>query len=289
MKQTIQQFFKQFPDEQACLAHLFKARYGDDHVCSQCKKPGKWYPLTNRRAYTCQWCGHHEYPCVGTPFHRSRTDLQLWFYAIYLFTKSRHGVPAKELQRQLGVTYKCAWRMAHKIREHMVAVDGDPHLSGIIEIDETMISGYRPGKRGRGAAGKTVVMGMLQRDGDVITKVIPNIRRNTLHPIIKKYVAPGSTINTDELASYRGLDRKVYMHKTVNHSRGQYVNGDCHVNSIEGYWSRLKTSIRGTHVHVSGKHLSKYAGEFEYRYNSRKNPEKMLPELLSTFAPLNQE
>lgn len=132
-------------------------------------------------------------------------------------------------------------------------------------------------------------MGMLQRDGDVMTKVVPNVRRNTLHPIIEKHVAPGSTIHTDELAFYRGLDRKGYTYETVNHSWGQYVDGDCQVNSIEGYWSRLKQSIRGTHVHVSGKHLSNYAGEFEYRYNSRKNPEKMLPELLSTFAPLNQE
>lgn len=145
MKQTIQQFFKQFPDEQACLAHLFKVRYGDDHVCSQCKKPGKWYPLTNRRAYSCQWCGHHKYPCVGTPFARSRTPLQLWFYSIFLFTKSRHGVPAKELERQLGVTYKCAWRMADQIRKHMAQVDGDPPLSGSVEIDEIMIGGYRPG------------------------------------------------------------------------------------------------------------------------------------------------
>jgi transposase-like protein len=220
---------------------------------------------------------------AGTFLEDTRTSLQDWFYAIYLFTTSRHGVPAKELQRQLGVTYKTAWRMGHKIRERMALVDGDEPLSGVVEIDETMVGGHRPGKPGRGAAGKTIVLGMVERGGDVMTKVVPNVRKKTVEPIIEAGVAKGSTVHTDELRSYGGLAAKGYGHETVNHGAGEYVDGDCHVNTMEGYWSRLKNSIRGTHVHVSGKHLQKYAGEFEYRYNRRQKSRKMLGELLSSF------
>lgn len=283
------QFLKQFPTEQDCLDHLFRVRYGQDYICPSCERPGSWYPIKGRRAYSCQWCGHHEYPCVGTPFERSRTDLRLWFYAIYLFTTSRHGVAAKELERTLGVTYKCAWRMAHEIRKHMARVDGDPSLSGEVEIDETFMGGHRPGKRGRGAAGKTILMGMLQRDGNVMTKVIPGLKRQTVYPVILNNVDKGATLHTDEMHSYRGLDQHGYEHKTVNHGAGEYARDGSHVNSLENYWSRLKTSIRGTHIWVSGKHLPKYAGEFEYRFNSRHHPDRMFPELISSFLPLRKE
>lgn len=286
--QTIQQFFKQFPDNETCLEHVMKARYGLEGHCPKCERETKFSRVTSQRAYACQWCGHHVYPCVGTPFESSRTSLQLWFYAIYLFTQTRSGVSAKELQRQLGVTYKAAWRMGHEIRKHMAMVDGDDPLSGHIEADETYIGGVRKGKRGRGVAGKTVVFGMLERDGDVMVKIVPDAKRNTLQPIISNSVEAGSTVHTDEWLAYRGLDKKGYIHKTSNHGKGIYVRDDSHVNGIEGFWSRLKLSIRGTHVHVSSRHLSKYAAEFEYRYNSRKAPQQMLPELLSTFQPLKK-
>ena len=285
---TIREFLKQFPNDAACLAHLFRVRFGNECVCPDCCKPGRWYPLAKRRAYTCQWCGHHLYPCVGTPFESSRTPLVSWFFAVYLFTTSRHGVPAKELQRQLGVTYKTAWRMAHEIRKHMAAVDGDEPLSGTVEIDDVMIGGHRPGKPGRGAAGKTLMIGMVERDGEVIAKVVPNARKRTAHPIIESGIEKGSTIYSDELKSYDGLAAKGYEHEAVNHGRGEYVRGECHTNTIEGYWSRLKNSIRGTHVHVSGKHLQKYAGEFEYRYNRRKRPGAMMAELLGKFPPSDE-
>lgn len=281
--QTVQQFFKQFPDDNACLEHIMKVRYGLQSTCPKCEKETRFSRVSSQRAYACQWCGHHLYPCVGTPFEASRTSLQLWFYAIYLFTQTRSGVSAKEIQRQLGVTYKAAWRMCHEIRKHMANVDGDEPLSGIVEVDETYIGGKSEGKRGRGATGKTIVMGMLERDGDIMTKVVPNVRRATLHPIIEENVKQGSEIHTDELLSYKGIDGKGYAHKRVNHGSGQYVKDDCHVNGVESFWSRLKQSIRGTHIHISAKHLSSYAGEFEYRYNSRKAPEKMLSELLSSY------
>jgi transposase len=280
---TLRQFFKQFPDDETCLGHLFNVRFGQGHKCHKCERDAKWYPIKAERAYSCQWCGYHLHPTVGTLFEKSRTSLQLWFYAIYLFTTTRHGVSGKELERQLGVTYKCAYRMGQQIREHMANVDGEPTLSGVVEIDETMVGGKRPGKRGRGAAGKTVVFGMMQRDGDVMTHVVPNVKRKTLRPIIDANVEKGSTVNTDELHSYKYLGTSGYVHKTVNHGQREYVRGDVHVNSMEGYWSHLKKSIRSTHIHVSAKKLSKYAKEFEYRFNSRKNPERMFPELISTF------
>lgn len=284
MKQmTIREFFQKFPDDETCLNHIFEVRFGQGHVCPKCEKASKWYRIKAERAYSCQWCGHHLHPTVGTPFAKSRTPLQLWFYAIYLFTSTRHGVSAKELQRQLGVTYKTAWRMGHEIREHMADVDGEEPLSGHVEADEAYVGGKREGKRGRGAEGKTVVFGMVERDGDLMIKVVPDAKTKTIQPIIESNVEQGSTMHTDEWWAYKGLDRKGYEHKTVQHGAGEYANGDCHVNTIEGYWSFLKNGIRSTHIHVSGKHLEKYAKEFEYRFNSRKNPTQMFPELISSY------
>lgn len=174
--------------------------------------------------------------------------------------------------------------MGHEIRKHMAMVDGETPLSGEVEIDETFVGGYRPGVRGRGAAGKSVVFGMLQRDGDVMTKVVPNVRRSTLHPIIEGNIEKGATLHTDELFSYRGLAGKGFTHQTVNHGRGEYVRGGCHVNNLENFWKHFKASLKGTHIHVSKKHLQKYAKEFEYRFNSRGNPSEMFPELVSRFA-----
>src|ERR1700693_2713890 len=167
---TFRQFLVQFPNDEACLSHIFEVRFGQGHECPKCNKKSKWFRFKAERAYACQWCGHHIHPSAGTPFEDSRTPLQLWFYAIYLFTTSRHGVPAKELERQLGVTYKCAWRMGHEIRKHISKVDGEFPLFGQVEIDETYIGGYRRGgRRGRGAPNKTIVFGMLQRGGQVMT------------------------------------------------------------------------------------------------------------------------
>jgi transposase len=281
---TLQQFHKMFPHDDACLEHMMMVRFGLEHTCRKCQRDSKFSRVSSQRAFACQWCGDHVYPCVNTPFEDSRTKLHLWFYALYLLSTSRHGVPAKELERQLGVTYKCAWRMGHQIRKYMAKVDGETPLSGTVEVDETYIGGKTTGgKRGRGAPNKTVVFGMLQKDGDVMTKVVPNVKRVTLEPIIEANVAKGSTIHTDELRSYSRLGNNGYNHETVNHGCGEYVKGNTHVNGMEGYWSRLKLSIRGTHVHVSQKYLENYAKEFEYRFNSRKCHQMMLPEMLAGF------
>lgn len=292
--QTITQFFKQFPNDEACLSHLFEIRFGQGFECPSCERATKWFRIKAERAYSCQFCGHHLHPTVGTPFEQTRTPLQMWFYAIFLFTTTRNGVAAKELQRQLGVTYKTAWRMAHMIREHMADVDGDEPLGGpfkTVEIDETYIGGEATGM-GTGYKGnKTAIMAMVERDGDVITKVIPNRRKSTLQRAVVENVAPHTEIHTDEFISYDGLELTAgrYWHKTVNHSQGEYVRGHVSTNGVEGFWSQLKRSINGTHIHVSGKHLWKYAKEAEYRFNRRDCGETMLSELLGTFGPLKSQ
>ena len=282
------EFQCQFPDDETCLRQIMISRYGGTELdCPKCGAFAKFYRLTRDRAYLCQYCKHEIYPCAGTFMHRTHLPLHKWFYAMFLFSTSRHRVAAKELQRQLDVSYKTAWRMAHQIREYMAEVDGEWPLGGPdgdIEADETYIGGRTTGgKRGRGAPNTTVVFGMLERDGDVMANVVPNVRKRTLLPIIAENVKRGSTVHTDELRSYRGLNRVGFKHRTVNHGAGEYVSRGSHVNSIEGFWARLKLSIRGTHVHVSRKHLQKYVKEFEYRYNRRKRPASIFADMVANL------
>ena len=285
---TTTQFFRQFPDDETCLQHLFDVRFGQGYECPSCGRATRWYRIKAERAYSCQFCGHHLHPTVGTPFAKTRTPLQLWFYAIHLFTTTRHGVSGKELQRQLGVTYKTAWRMADEIRKHMATVDGDHQIGGFskqVEIDETFVGGFKVG--GQGGVGKAVVFGMLERGGDLVTEVVADRRSGTLLPLIRENVIRHSIIHTDELRAYGGLSTMGYYHEQVNHSIDQYVSPTgSSVNSIEGFWRHLKSSISGTHIWVSPKHLGKYAKEFEYRYNRREAAHTMFPELVSTFQPL---
>jgi transposase len=282
---NVKQFFEMFPTDDACLDHLMNTRFGVRFECPKCQKTGNWHKLAKVPAYACQWCGNHIHPMKGTPFEASHTPLQKWFYAMYLFTTSRHGVPAKELQRQLSVTYKTAWRMGHEIRKYMAKVDGDDQLSGTIESDETYIGGEVRGEgQGPKMRNKTVVMGMVQRDGKVMTKVVPNARKATLLPIVEANIVKGSTVYTDELKAHRSLTKMGYTHDTVEHGRDEYVRGVVHTNTIEGYWSRFKNSIRGTHVHVSKKHMQSYLGEFEFRFNLRKSPSSMFDALLAGFC-----
>ena len=279
------QFQRQFPDDEACLRQIMISRYGGLELdCPSCGAHSKFYRMARDRAYECQHCRHHLFPCVGTPMHRTHLPLHKWFYAMHLFSVSRHGVAAKELERQLDIPYKTAWRMVHEIRKYMAEVDGEHPLDGEVEADETYVGGKRSGgKRGRGAPNKTVVFGMVERGGDVMANVVPNVRKKTLQPIIEENVGAGSTVHTDELKSYSGLSKAGFEHETVNHGAGEYVDGDCHVNGIEGFWSRLKLSIRGTHVHVSAKHLQKYVKEFEYRYNRRKRPASIFGDLVTSL------
>ncbi len=285
-KYTKAQFDREYPDDGACLDAIMDMRYGGTDIpCPACKRTTKLTRITKRRAYACQWCGDHVYPCVGTVFEKSRTPLTKWFYAMYLFTASRHGVPARELERQLGVTYKCAWRMAHKLRELMASADYRGPLGGPgkhLEVDETLVGGVARGQgTGKGArANKAIVMGIVEREGNVRAAVVPDETAESLEGAVSRNVRKGSLLSTDTHRSYKQLRRAGYLHRTVNHSDGEYARGEVHTNTIEGYWSRLKNSIKGTHIHVSERHLPKYVGEFSYRYNMRKQPQEMFNRMI---------
>jgi transposase len=281
---TFKHFKAQYPDDATCLDAIMRRRYGGtEFECPSCKRQSKFHRVTKRRAYACQHCGHQVYPCVGTPFEKSRTPLTDWFFAMYLMTSTRHGVAAKELERQIGCTYKTAWRMAHELRKLMAKADDHGPMKGIIEADESYLGGKRPGKRGRGASGKTAIFGLVQRDGSVRAAPVPNVKKTTLQKAIIANVEPGSIVLTDEFVSYDGLKKAgPYTHLRVNHGIGEYAYGGVHVNTLEGYWSRLKNSIKGTHVHISNKHAWKYVSEFSYRYNMRKTPEIMFHRLMAS-------
>ena len=280
---TVQQFFAEFPDDDACLAHLFKVRYGDELVCPKCGQIGKFHRLSKMPAYTCN-CGHHVHPMVDTPFHRSRTPLQKWFFAMFLFTTTRNGVAAKEIQRQMGVTYKTAWRMAHLIRKYMGWVDGDAPLGGpgggIVEADEVMIGG----RDKKGQDDKTLVMGVVERGGEIVTRIIPNRREASVVGVITQFVPRGSRIATDNARAYRDLPHYGYQHGTVDHLRGEWKRGWAHTNTLDGFWSWFQRAIGSTHVWVSPKHLQNYLGEFEFRFNLRKAPALLFPLLLGRLA-----
>ena len=283
---TLRQFLDQFPTEEVCLEHLMRTRFGDRHDCSRCGRNAHFYRVRTRKVYSCEYCGNQVAPMADTPFERTRTPLRDWFHVIFLFCTTRNGVAAKEVERQLGVTYKTAWRMCHEIRKYMGAVDGDHTLGGFtkqVEIDETYIGGREPGAFG--GKGKAVVLGMLERGGNVVTQVVRNRRRDTLLPIIKETVRPYSLVHTDEHSAYQTITANGYYHETVNHSHEQYVSATgSSTNSIEGFWAAVKRGINGTHIHVSEKHLAKYLGEFEYRWNMRQRPHAMLDRLMVSFA-----
>ncbi|MGE0650507.1 MAG: IS1595 family transposase [Alphaproteobacteria bacterium] len=280
---TISQFFKRFPDDDACLDHLMNVRYGMKWDCPKCGKATNWSRIRKEPAYQCQWCGHHIHPMAGTPFQSTRTSLQKWFYAMFLFTTTRNGVAAKELQRQLGVTYKCAWRMGHEIRKYLAYVDGDAPLggSGIVEADETFIGGHAP--QDRALENKSIVLGMVERGGEIVARVVRTRSIHDMVPLILTHVKRGTRIMTDEHQTYTALTEEGYRHEFVTHVAKEWVRGDVHTNTLEGFWAALKRAINGTHIWVSRKHLDKYLGEFEFRYNLRKQPHLMFDLLLAAF------
>jgi transposase len=157
---TVKEFFARYPDEASCLNHIMEVRYGVRHECRKCGVYGTFHKLDKRRAFSCAHCGDHVYPTAGTIFQDTRTPLQVWFYAVYLFVTTRHGVSGKELERTLGVTYKTAWRMALHIRSLMMKADGFEKLQGHVELDEAFIGGRqtREDQRRKGS-NKTIVMG----------------------------------------------------------------------------------------------------------------------------------
>lgn len=284
-KYTLADFGQQFPDDDACLLYLFQKRYGQHGPVCVCGKRDSFHRVAGRRTFACAWCGAQISPTAGTIFDHSPTPLTLWFFAMFLMCSSRNGVAALELKRQLGVTYKTAWRMAHAIRR-LMKDDTDPDkLKGTVEGDETYYGGYRSGgKRGRGAPGKTPIVGFVERGGRVRVHVIDRVTTREVFGFLSKNIELGSTLYTDELAVYNYAYRWGYEHDRVNHRRWEYVRGDVHTNTIEGFWSQLKRSIDGTHHQVSRRYLHLYAAEQAWRYSRRRSTRPMLLSLLDQAA-----
>ena len=265
-------------------------RFGGTKMhCPACGAEGQFHKLRERRVYACPNCLHQIAPTANTILHDTRTSLVSWFYAMYLFCTTRHGVSGKELQRQLGVTYKTAWRMGQQIRQLTEMADFRGLLFGHIEADEAYVGGRRRGgKRGRGAEGKTIIFGMKERGGPIVTTVIPNVKKETLRNALTARVEGGSIVSTDELVSYGLLNEDGYHHGTVRHNAKEWTAIDRYgikhsTNSVEGFWRLFKASIRSTHIHVSAKYMERYLSEFTFRQNHRERVNAMFDVLVGAL------
>lgn len=287
MKYTINQFRKEYPNDDVCLDVIFKMRFSAMPCCPCCNQETTFKRVAGRRSYQCsdKDCQYQLYPTAGTVFEKTRTSLVDWFYVIYLMTSTRNGVSAKEIERQLGVTYKCAHRMGHQVRKLMAS--GGAMLSGVVEIDETYIGGDRKNKsksirdasKIKGYMEKTPVLTLLERNGNIISRVLDVSTGDTIRPVVLNNVAPGSQIITDGFKAYMTLD-KTYKHEIINHAADEWGKGKLHTNTVEGFFSHLKRTIKGTHISVSRQHLQKYADECAFRYTHRNEGQLMFKSIL---------
>lgn len=281
-KYTINNFLKDFSSDNDCLEWLKNKRYPNGIYCKKCKRITKHHRVKKRTCYACDFCGSHVYPMAGTILEKSTTSLRQWFYAIFLMANTRCGISAKQLERELGVTYKTAWRIFKQIR--LMMNEDIMNLLNEVEVDETYVGGKHKGKRGRGSENKTAVFGIVERNGRVFTKVVPNVRAKTLIPIIKEKITKGSTIYSDELSSYDKVLKLGYNHKRINHSEKVYVIGDISTNTIDGFWSLIKRGIDGVHHSVSPKYLQDYINSYSFRRNHRDEDKPMFFQILSRLV-----
>lgn len=285
---TYSRFMELFPDNDAALEHLKERFFADGTECPKCGKASKFHRIKGRSAYSCQYCGHHVYPTAGTIFHKSTVSLQLWFYAIYLMSSTRCGISAKQLEREIGVTYKTAHRMFKQIRTLLSDEDDGP-LSGDVEADETFHGGKpraRENKSRREAAlrkyrVKAQVFAMAERKGRVRALVVDDRTKPTLHGKIREHVLPASMIFTDEYLPYVGIERYFKGHRRIRHRAGIYVDGDTHTNTIEGFFGLFKNGVRGVYHSVSTRYLQSYLDEYAFRYNRRDSKEPMFWAMLN--------
>jgi transposase-like protein len=263
---------ERFGSEDECRAYLEELRWPDGVECPRCG--GETISrIRKRNQFDCDSCRYQFSVTAGTLFHDSHLPLWKWFLAVYLITESKKGISAKQLQRMLKVSYKTAWYLSHRIRDAM-GHDDQPLLRGIVEADETWHGGKQKGTgRGPYLSGKTLIMGVVERNGEVRLKVGTRRNREAVQGFLAEHVADeAKAIYTDEYPAYIGIGDSDTLHATVNHFAKQYVNGDVHTNTIEGVWSLFKRSVIGSFHQVSVKHLPAYLDELEFRFNNRQNP-----------------
>jgi transposase-like protein len=264
------ELIKQFNSEAKCRAYIEILRWPDGAVCPQCQA-NKIYRLENRPLLLCASCEHQFSVTVDTIFHDTHLPLEKWFLATVLLCESKKGMSACQIQRSLGISYKTAWYLCHRIRAAMLEV-APPKLGGTVEIDETYVGGKK--RRWRPKSDKQVVIGIRQRNGDLRLIRAEDAKSETVREIINAHVGSHvEVIVTDESAIYPwALDKmQKNRHKTINHTR-EYAHGDVHTNTVESAFSLLKRGIIGTWHKVSAKHLPAYLDEMCFRFNNRKNP-----------------
>ena len=272
---SVVQLFRLFPDEDACYAWLERVRWQGSPICPHCGGVDRIVADKRERHYRCKDCRKRFTVTTKTCMHATKRPLQDWIYAIYSVLTARKGVSAMQLSKELGVQYRTAWHMLHRIRE--ACAQGEFKLNDTVEVDETYIGGKEGNKHadkklnaGRGPVGKEAVVGVRERDGEVRAKPVERTDARTLVGFVGEHVERGSKVYTDEAKAYGPLSRpgSPFRHATVRHGIGEYVRGDVHTNGIESVWAVLKRSINGTWHHVSPKHLGRYVDEAAFRLNA---------------------
>lgn len=276
---TLSVYEPRFTDPMEAASYLESIRWPDGPVCPHCGvQDPKHYLLKSetRKLWKCRACRKQFTVTVGTIFEGSHIPLQKWLLAFYLLCSSKKGMSAHQLHRMLGVTYKSAWFMAHRIRYAMEQPPFARPLEGVVEADETYVGGKernrkrkdKQKKTGRGT-NKTPVVALVERGGEVRSFRMANVTGIELKGAIRRNVSRDARIMTDSFKSYRGLGKEFASHEYVSHSDGEYVRGDVHTNTAENYFSILKRGIDGTYHHISEAHLPRYLAEFDFRYNNR--------------------
>jgi transposase-like protein len=291
---SLMEFMRQFPDDAACLEHLWRTRCSEDgeHAhCPKCKQEQafkRYQTAQGRQCWTCTSCGRHVHPTAGTIFHKSSTSLHLWYYAMYLMTSTRCGIAAKQLEREIGVSYPTAWRMLNKIRTELMRQDETP-LEGDVEVDETAGGGkIRAGDSAKGRqhviakmSRRPTIWAAVERGGRVRANVVGSRGTLDIEPPIFRYVLPTSMIFTDEWKGYSyRVERGYAGHRRIRHEDRVYVSGAVHTQTVEGFFGNLKNGIRGTYHSVSSKWLQSYLNEYAWRYNERSNTHRSMFESL---------